>query len=96
MTEIVKNNKIEFLENVLHIESPTDEMIERLPKLLHKLSDKERIVISFRYGFYDGRKRTLQEIGRQYNVTRERIRQIIVKAIKRMRHPTRKIIILIG
>ena len=53
------------------------------------LTDRERRVLSLRFGLLDGYSRTLEEVGRQFNVTRERIRQIEAKALRKMRHPTR-------
>jgi RNA polymerase primary sigma factor len=57
--------------------------------VLDSLTDRERKVLSLRFGLVDGYSRTLEEVGRQFNVTRERIRQIEAKALRKMRHPTR-------
>ena len=54
------------------------------------LTERERMIIKLRFGFDDGRPRTLEEVGRVYNVTRERIRQIEEKALRKLRHPARK------
>ena len=62
----------------------------RLGEVLHGLSDRERRILELRYGLSDGFSRTLEEVGQQYNVTRERIRQIEAKALRKLRHPTRK------
>ncbi len=57
--------------------------------MLHTLSDRERRVIQLRFGLDDGRSRTLEVVGREFGVTRERIRQIEAKALRKLRHPTR-------
>jgi RNA polymerase primary sigma factor len=62
---------------------------ERVTDMLGTLSERERVVLEQRFGFVDGNNRTLEEVGRQFNVTRERIRQVEVKALRKMRHPTR-------
>jgi RNA polymerase primary sigma factor len=53
------------------------------------LSEREQRVLALRFGLNDGYSRTLEEVGRQFQVTRERIRQIEAKALRKMRHPTR-------
>ena len=62
---------------------------EQLDELVEDLTDRERRVIELRFGFKDGRKRTLEEVGRKFSLTRERIRQIEVRALERLRHPSR-------
>ncbi len=62
---------------------------ERLHKVLASLAERERKVLELRFGLLDGYARTLEEVGKQFNVTRERIRQIEAKALRKMRHPTR-------
>jgi RNA polymerase primary sigma factor len=62
----------------------------RLSEVLHGLAERERRILELRYGLMDGFSRTLEEVGRQYNVTRERIRQIEAKALRKLRHPTRR------
>jgi RNA polymerase primary sigma factor len=62
----------------------------RLGEVLNGLRERERRILELRYGLSDGFSRTLEEVGRQYNVTRERIRQIEAKALRKLRHPTRK------
>ena len=62
----------------------------RLGEVLHGLAERERRILELRYGLADGYSRTLEEVGRQYNVTRERIRQIEAKALRKLRHPTRR------
>ncbi len=62
---------------------------ERLKDVLHTLTEREQDVLTLRFGLADGYSRTLEEVGRKFNVTRERIRQIEAKALRKMRHPTR-------
>ena len=53
------------------------------------LTEREEKVLRLRFGLLDGRTRTLEEVGREFNVTRERIRQIEAKALRKLKHPTR-------
>lgn len=62
---------------------------EQLDQVLSTLTDREEKVLRLRFGLVDGRARTLEEVGQQFNVTRERIRQIEAKALRKLRHPTR-------
>jgi RNA polymerase primary sigma factor len=62
---------------------------EKIKHVLETLTDRERQVLEQRFGLVDGYSRTLEEVGRQFQVTRERIRQIEAKALRKMRHPTR-------
>ena len=62
---------------------------EKIMDVLDSLTERERNVLSLRFGLKDGYSRTLEEVGRQFQVTRERIRQIEAKALRKMRHPTR-------
>jgi RNA polymerase primary sigma factor len=61
----------------------------RLKHVLNTLTDRERAVLDYRFGLTDGYSRTLEEVGKQFSVTRERIRQIEAKALRKLRHPTR-------
>ncbi len=61
----------------------------QLSKVLSELSDRERRVLLLRFGLEDDRPRTLEEVGKEFNVTRERIRQIEAKALRKLRHPSR-------
>jgi RNA polymerase primary sigma factor len=62
---------------------------EQVEEVLHTLTDRESRVLQLRFGLEDGRSRTLEEVGREFGVTRERIRQIEAKALRKLRHPTR-------
>ncbi|HIZ44809.1 MAG TPA: RNA polymerase sigma factor RpoD [Firmicutes bacterium] len=62
---------------------------EQLGEVLHTLTDRERQVLCMRFGLLDGEGRTLEEVGKEFNVTRERIRQIEAKALRKLRHPSR-------
>ena len=62
---------------------------EQLSEVLGTLTDRERKVLELRFGLEDGRARTLEEVGKEFNVTRERIRQIEAKALRKLRHPSR-------
>ncbi|WP_313345490.1 RNA polymerase sigma factor RpoD [Sedimentibacter sp.] len=62
---------------------------EQLSSVLHTLTDREQKVLRLRFGLDDGRARTLEEVGKEFDVTRERIRQIEAKALRKLRHPSR-------
>ncbi len=62
---------------------------EQLRTVLHTLTPREEQVLTLRFGLKDGRPRTLEEVGRRFNITRERIRQIEAKALRKLRHPSR-------
>ncbi|MCC6093704.1 MAG: RNA polymerase sigma factor RpoD [Eubacterium sp.] len=62
---------------------------EQLEEVLATLTDREQKVLRLRFGLDDGRARTLEEVGKEFNVTRERIRQIEAKALRKLRHPSR-------
>ena len=62
---------------------------EQLNEVLDTLTEREQKVLKLRFGLDDGRARTLEEVGREFNVTRERIRQIEAKALRKLRHPSR-------
>lgn len=62
---------------------------DQIGKLLDTLTDREQRVLILRFGLKDGRSRTLEEVGKEFNVTRERIRQIEAKALRKLRHPSR-------
>ena len=74
--------------------SPADQaafilLKEQLLEVLSTLTPREEKVLRLRFGLDDGRTRTLEEVGREFNVTRERIRQIEAKALRKLRHPSR-------
>ncbi len=62
---------------------------DQIASLLDTLTDRERRVLMLRFGLKDGKSRTLEEVGKEFNVTRERIRQIEAKALRKLRHPSR-------
>jgi RNA polymerase primary sigma factor len=62
---------------------------EQVMDVLNSLTYRERKVLGLRFGLEDGRSRTLEEVGREFQVTRERIRQIEAKALRKLRHPSR-------
>ena len=62
---------------------------EQLGEVLNTLTDREQKVLRLRFGMNDGRARTLEEVGKEFDVTRERIRQIEAKALRKLRHPSR-------
>ncbi len=62
---------------------------EQLEEVLNTLTPREKSVLKLRFGLEDGRTRTLEEVGREFNITRERIRQIEAKALRKLRHPSR-------
>lgn len=78
-------------ENMLGPAEATANMLlaEALEDLLGTLTEREAEVLRMRYGLYDGRQHTLEEVGKMFGVTRERIRQIENKAIRKLRHPSR-------
>jgi RNA polymerase primary sigma factor len=83
----------DFIEDVKAI-APSDAASHRLLKeqlcnVLNSLTKRERKVLQLRFGLEDGRTRTLEEVGREFGVTRERIRQIETKALRKLRHPSR-------
>ncbi len=72
------------------VEAASRELLKaQLIKVLSELTDRERRVLLLRFGLEDDRPRTLEEVGKEFNVTRERIRQIEAKALRKLRHPSR-------
>jgi len=83
---------LHFIEDAT-VEAPADSALasmlqEDLRSVLDTLSERERRVLELRFGLADGRPRTLEEIGKEFNLTRERIRQIEAKALAKLRHPS--------
>jgi RNA polymerase primary sigma factor len=83
----------DFLEDT-GVESPAEAtgysiLKDKINEVLSTLTDRERTVLIQRFGLLDGKPKTLEEVGVEFNVTRERIRQIEAKALRKMRHPTR-------
>jgi RNA polymerase primary sigma factor len=62
---------------------------DQLEEILHNLAPREQKIIQLRFGLMDGHPRTLEEVGREFGVTRERIRQIESKTLSKLRHPSR-------
>jgi len=83
----------DFLEdrsNLPPADAASRELLKaQLDRVLGELTDRERKVLLLRFGLEDGRSRTLEEVGKEFNVTRERIRQIEAKALRKLRHPSR-------
>src|SRR3989441_2272446 len=81
---------IEDAEAVVPIDAASFILLqEQLESVLHTLSEREKKVIQLRFGLLDGHPRTLEEVGREFGVTRERIRQIESKTLSKLRHPSR-------
>lgn len=81
---------IEDKDNINPVEYANHALLrDRLNEVLGELTDREERVIRLRYGLDDGKTHTLEEVGKEFGVTRERIRQIEAKAIKKLRHPSR-------
>ena len=77
-----------------HVAVPAEEatftlLHEQLMEALDTLTEREQQVLRLRFGLDDGKPRTLEEVGKQFHVTRERIRQIEAKALRKLRHPSR-------
>jgi RNA polymerase primary sigma factor len=81
---------IEDRSNLPPADAASRELLKaQLDKVLGELTERERKVLLLRFGLEDGRARTLEEVGKEFNVTRERIRQIEAKALRKLRHPSR-------
>jgi len=81
---------IEDVDAIAPVDAAAREMLrEQVQNALTALSERERQVLEFRFGLNDGKEHTLEEVSRFFNVTRERIRQIEAKALRKLRHPTR-------
>jgi RNA polymerase primary sigma factor len=81
---------IEDREAIAPAEAASDALLQQTTRAaLASLSERERSVLQLRYGLDDGQQRTLEEVGQQFGVTRERIRQIEAKALRKLRHPSR-------
>ena len=83
----------DFIEDTTGLQ-PTDRVARsmlrtQIMEILSTLSEREANVLKLRYGLEDGRPRTLEEVGREFNVTRERVRQIEAKALRKIRNPNR-------
>ena len=83
----------DFIED-LNTPAPVDvaanqELKEQIEEVLGTLTPREERIIQLRFGLEDGRSRTLEEIGSEFQITRERVRQIEAKALRKLRHPSR-------
>jgi RNA polymerase primary sigma factor len=83
----------DFVEDA-SIQAPDEVVLHGLLRddlegVMNSLTDREKVVLKLRFGLEDGHPRTLEEVGRVFNVTRERIRQIEAKALRKLKHPTR-------
>ena len=76
-----------------HILVRSEELREQIEELLQGLTERERQVLELRFGLKDGKTRTLEEVGRYFDVTRERIRQIEGKALQKLKKSARNLII---
>jgi RNA polymerase primary sigma factor len=90
----VDQEKMELRISSLKEANPSDMtafslLREKVGSVLGSLTERERAVLVLRFGLKDGYSRTLEEVGEMFDVTRERIRQIEAKALRKMRHPTR-------
>lgn len=83
--DLVRDEEATSVEDIV----AATELHEMLLKILDTLTEREQKVLILRYGLLDGKKRTLEEVGKIFNVTRERIRQIEAKALRKCRHPSR-------
>ena len=82
--DFVKDEQFD-IESEVYSESLKADIVE----VLDTLTDRERAIIMLRFGLYDGRPKTLEEVGKEFKVTRERVRQIEAKALRKLRHPAR-------
>jgi RNA polymerase primary sigma factor len=81
---------IEDTDAVAPLEAATQQLLrEQVDSVLESLNGRERRVLELRFGLVDGRARTLEEVGREFGVTRERVRQIEAIALRKLRHPSR-------
>ncbi len=72
------------------IEAASQQLLkEQIDRVLDELTPREKRVLQLRFGLKDGHTRTLEEVGQEFNVTRERIRQIEAKALRKLRHPSK-------
>jgi RNA polymerase primary sigma factor len=81
---------VEDLNTVAPVDAATNQLLkEQIDEILNTLLPREKRILQLRFGLDDGRSRTLEEVGKEFGLTRERIRQIEAKAIRRLRHPSR-------
>jgi RNA polymerase primary sigma factor len=88
--DIPLGNTIEDRNALSPIDAASNQLLkEQIEGVLQTLTPREHRILQFRFGLEDGRSRTLEEVGKEFNVTRERIRQIEAKALRKLRHPSR-------
>ena len=85
LEEIIADKKTQSPEEIV----TTSMLSEQIEEVLETLSDREKGILSLRYGLKDGEKKTLEEVGKAFNVTRERARQIENRALRKLAHPSR-------
>ena len=89
LTQYAQQREDEARQAYVRMKQAETELKEQLAEVLGTLTEREQKVLRLRFGLDDGRARTLEEVGKEFNVTRERIRQIEAKALRKLRHPSR-------
>ena len=84
-----KNNVINLMKQVYSGQNITEESVNKFMEIFKELSDKEEVVLNLRYGLDDGDEVSIDEVADTYEVTRERVEEVIVSAFKKLRHPAR-------
>ena len=84
---MIKEKVEEFIKDACAVDEVSEAAIENVKVLFDELSEREERIIRLRYGLDDGRRRSLEEVGREFGVTREQIRQWESKAIMKLRSP---------
>ena len=87
---------IKLIKYTYKVNKVNEESIITMEEILSDLNEKEETILSLRFGLIDGNKRTYKSIGKEYNVSPQRIWQIVNKSIKKLRHIKRRTYVLIG